>query len=132
MYKRQVLTDMTLALRQLRDLAFAVVGPRNYESVSSLGFVVQSDATQNGSSGSFNSDSSGDSPSDPPVSFSAGDLVEYLDDPAVTVDSLLGVESDQLLTRDQWINLIVSSELSSAEAAGNAFDGLEADHNDES
>ena len=41
------------SLRQLRDLAFAVAGPRNYESVSTLGFVVQSDATQSLSSGSL-------------------------------------------------------------------------------
>lgn len=60
----------------------------------------------------------------------AEDLVEYLDDPAVTLDALLGVEAGQLLTREQFVNLIISSELSTPGDAGDAFDGFLADQED--
>ena len=76
--RRSVLNDMTLALRQLRDLAFAVVGPRNYESVSSLGFIVQSDATQNASFGPSGSGPAPDAPV-PPVTKSLSDLWAQVD-----------------------------------------------------
>jgi len=37
---------ITEQLRNLRDLAFAIAGPRNYETVSTVGFVVESNKTQ--------------------------------------------------------------------------------------
>ena len=123
--RRAVLTDMTLALRQLRDLAFAVVGPRNYESVSSLGFVVQSDATQNGSFGSSGSSDSSE-PSEPPaVSTVSGQVLadsasSFLGDPVSVAD--LGFEPQQQVTRDQFITAVGVLGLS-AEEAGQVFDG---------
>lgn len=73
--RRGLLVTVTESLRQLRDLAFAVAGPRNYEQVSTLGFVVQSDATQNGT-GSSSSFGSGDSSGAGDDSGSSSDPVE--------------------------------------------------------
>jgi len=66
--RREISRTLTVVLRKLRDLAFAIAGPRNYESVSTVGFVVQSDATQNGSSQS--SVGSPMAPPEPTVLFS--------------------------------------------------------------
>lgn len=48
----RAVADLRDVLGRIRDVAFAIAGPRNYESVSQVGFEVQSTATQNsGSSG---------------------------------------------------------------------------------
>ena len=47
--RRAVTERITDSLRRLRDIGFSIAGPRNYESVSTMGFVVHSSATQNSS-----------------------------------------------------------------------------------
>lgn len=114
-------------LRRARDLAFAVAGPRNYETVSTLGFVVQSNATQNGSGSGSSSSSSSAEPSDPDT--------RLIDDLYSSVNTLFGdvpeefaVPSGTQVTLDEW-RLIYTEEfndepggLAEADAAWQAVD----------
>ena len=126
--RRAIATSLTNVLRKLRDLAFAIAGPRNYESVSSLGFVVQSDATQNASSSSNTSsaDAAGDpAPEIQPVT--AEQLIDAGFGNIITND--LEFDGDDLVTRidirDSGVGSLALEQawydLSGAPVPANAF-----------
>lgn len=120
--RRVVQSRITDGLRRLRDIGFGIAGPRGYESLSTMGFVVQSAASQGvsmGSSSTSPTDSTGsDVGSDDAtvivadVTFPAGDLVAQLDviagfGGASAGDFGFGV--DQQVTLQEWIDGLAST-----------------------
>jgi len=63
--RRAVTARITEALRRIRDIGFGIAGPRNYETLSTMGFVVQSNASQSVSPASFENFIDGNDGSNP-------------------------------------------------------------------